>query len=142
MFAILPILKLMAPIAAGVIGDILGKQERGEITQAEADANIATAMADAEKEIVARQSEVVTAETKSEDWLTRNWRPLVALTSFFSYWYVIVAYPHLVAWKWISADIGFGEVGLENLFWLTATCVGGYIGGRSIEKIAKGIARR
>ena len=60
----------------------------------------------------------------------------MALTAFFSYWFVIVGYPFALAWELVPF-VRFGEAGLQNLFWLTTICVGGYIGGRSLEKIMR-----
>ena len=93
----------------------------------------------AASEIAARRDVLVT-ELRGESWLQRTWRPIVALTAFFSYWFVIVAYPFLHAWGWLPA-VRFGEVGLQNLFWLTTVAVGGYITGRTLEKISAAIRR-
>ena len=84
--------------------------------------------------------EVIVSELRGESWLQRNWRPIVALTAFFSYWFVIVAYPFLLAWGWLP-PVRFGEAGLQNLFWLTTVAVGGYITGRTLEKITAAIRR-
>ena len=89
----------------------------------------------AETELKARR-DVLRAEIAGESALQRLWRPVVALTAFFSYWYVIVAVPHLVAWG-VMAPPRFGEKGLDNLFWLAAISVGGYIGARTAEKLAR-----
>ena len=68
--------------------------------------------------------------------MQRYWRPVVALTAFFSYWFVIIAYPFLHAWGVLPA-VRFGEAGLQNMFWLTTVAVGGYIGGRTVEKVTR-----
>ncbi len=80
---------------------------------------------------------VVLAEIKSEDWLTRNWRPLVMLTLMGFIVFVGLAIPFL--------DFVFGSPvtfnprwsALPPQFWdFLSIGVGGYIGGRTLEKVA------
>ena len=130
---------LGGPIVDSVVG-VFSKIQDRKMTEAEIRGEVERAVLRTISEVTRSQADVITAETRAEDWLTRNWRPIVALTSFFSYWYVIVAYPHLSAWG-LLPKLGFGEAGLENLFYLTAVCVGGYVGGRTVEKVAGMILR-
>ncbi len=131
---------LGGPIVDAVVG-VVGKIQDRKMTEAEIRGEVETAVLGTIKEVTKSQADVIMAETRSEDWLTRNWRPIVALTSFFSYWYVIVAYPHLYAWG-LMPQLGFGEVGLNNMFYLTTICVGGYVGGRTVEKVTSMILGR
>ena len=80
---------------------------------------------------------VVLAEIKSEDWLTRSWRPLVMLTLMGFIVFVGLAIPFL--------DFVFGSPvtfnprwsALPPQFWdFLSIGVGGYIGGRTLEKVA------
>jgi hypothetical protein len=80
---------------------------------------------------------VVLAEIKSEDWLTRNWRPLVMLTLMGFIVFVGLVIPAL--------DFVFGAPvtfnprwsALPPQFWdFLSIGVGGYIGGRTLEKVA------
>ena len=80
--------------------------------------------------------DVLVAELRGESAIQRYWRPVVALTAFFSYWFVIIAYPFLLAWG-LLPQVRFGETGLQNMFWLTTVAVGGYIGGRTVEKMMR-----
>lgn len=131
---------LGGPIVNGVMGIVKGFQER-QMTEAEMRAEVEKAVLETITEVTKSQADVIMAETRSEDWLTRNWRPLVALTAFFSYWYVIIGYPHLHAWG-LMPQLGFGEAGLENMFYLTVVSVGGYVGGRTVEKVTGMIVGR
>lgn len=128
---------LGGPIVDAVVG-VFNKYQDRKMTEAEIRGEVEKAVLGTITEVTKSQADVIMAETRSEDWLTRNWRPIVALTSFFSYWYVIVAYPHLFAWG-LMPKLGFGEAGLENLFYLTTVCVGGYVGGRTVEKVTGAI---
>ncbi len=132
MFALIG--KILAGPIVGAVVDIFKKYQDRKMTEAELNAEVEKAVLGVIETTVRTQGDVIMQEARSEDWLTRNWRPVVALTAFFSYWYVVVLYPHLFTWGWIG-KVGFGEKGLENLFYLTIVCVGGYIGGRTIEKI-------
>ncbi len=125
---------LIASIVAGPLLDYLKSADQAKLSRAALEAEIQKALIASQSEIAAEQARIVIAEAGG-DWLQRNWRPLVALTAFFSYWFVIVGYPFLYAWA-LLPPVRFGEEGLRNLFWLTVTCVGGYIGGRTLEKIA------
>ncbi len=129
---------LAGPAARAAMEAFRAAQRRG-MSEAAARAEVEKAVAAAIEKVAAAElsarRDVLIAELSGESRLQRAWRPVVALTAFFSYWYVVVLLPHLVSWGWMKSP-GFGERGLENLFWLTVLCVGGYIGGRTAEKIA------
>ncbi len=104
------------------------------VLQAEVEKAVREALAHTERVALKARRDVLKAELAGESWLQRHWRPLVALTAFFSYWFVIIAYPFLHAWGLLPA-VRFGEEGMRNMFWLAALAVGGYIGGRTLEKV-------
>lgn len=85
-----------------------------------------------ESELVKAQANIIVAEAQGESWLQRNWRPILML--------VIVA---IVANNFLVVPIlqlfGLESVVLElpdQLYTLMTVGVGGYIAGRSGEKIA------
>lgn len=81
-------------------------------------------------EVTKYQSEVIIAEAKGESWLQRNWRP--SLMAIFG---LIVANNYILA-PYLDAMFDWTVV-LEipdQLWGLLKLGVGGYIGGRSIEK--------
>jgi hypothetical protein len=126
---------LLAKLLAGPLFDWLKTRDAAQLSRAALEAEIEKALIAQQQAIAAEQAKLVAAEI-SGSWLQRSWRPIVALTAFFSYWFVIVGYPFALAWG-LLPFVRFGEQGLQNLFWLTVTCVGGYIGGRSLEKIMR-----
>lgn len=128
--------KLFIGEALGPITDLAKAWINKEITEEEFRVRLNTVIVQAFTNLWATQAQVIMAEINSESWLVRHWRPIVALTSFFSVWYVIVAIPHLVYWGVMERSPSFGDVGLGWLNTLAITCVGGYIGGRSVEKVA------
>lgn len=85
--------------------------------------------AEFESKIAALQTQVITAEAQGESPLQRNWRPLLMLT-----------FTGLVVARWFgyAAEIP-QEIELE-LWAIIKIGIGGYVGGRSVEKIAKEIA--
>jgi hypothetical protein len=82
------------------------------------------------------QAKIITAEAESESWIARNWRPLTMI--------VFVA---LVVNRWtgLSVLLGVPQVmvphDIELKLWDAITLgLGGYIAGRSLEKIAPSVA--
>lgn len=76
---------------------------------------------DLEKQLLTAQAAIITAEAQGQSWLQRNWRPIVMLTFL-----VLVVcdsfgwlYNPLAPEAWTLIQIGLG----------------GYVGGRSLEKI-------
>jgi hypothetical protein len=127
------LIAVIAKLLAGPLFDWLKARDAAQLTQATLEAEINKALIAQEAQIAEAQARIITTELTG-GWLQRHWRPIVALTAFFSYWFVIVGYPFALAWNLVPF-VRFGEAGLQNLFWLTTICVGGYIGGRSLEKI-------
>ena len=125
----------------GPISDLAGKYIENQTSREKFKADLEGVLAVQSTELAKVQSSVIIAETQSEDWLTHNWRPIVALTAFFSCWFVVFPYAFFVKWG-LLPQVFFGEKGLEYFFTLTTLCVGGYIGGRSVEKVSTTIIGR
>tara|TARA_B100000780_G_C20649808_1_gene258868 strand:- start:31 stop:426 length:396 start_codon:yes stop_codon:yes gene_type:complete len=80
-------------------------------------------------ELQRMQTEIILAEAKG-NWLQRSWRPLLMLAFGFIVIYV----------KFIAPLFSLPIPPLENEFWnLLQLGIGGYVVGRSAEKIAKSI---
>lgn len=76
-----------------------------------------------EKERIAGQQKIVQAEAESEHWLTANWRPITMLT------FLALA---------VGDTFGLFATPLRDEAWnLLQLGLGGYVVGRSGEKIAK-----
>ncbi|NJM30564.1 MAG: hypothetical protein HC855_11075 [Rhizobiales bacterium] len=81
---------------------------------------------------------VIIAETKSEDWLTRNWRPILmlVLTALLLVVGALIPFVELLAGHPIAYQPRWQALPPE--FWnFLSIGMGGYIGGRSLEKIAR-----
>ena len=87
---------------------------------------------DEKNKLLESQTSIVAAEAKGESWLQRNWRPVLMLLCVFIVFnnYVLVPYfkaPYTV---------------LDNNIWdLIEIGVGGYVAGRSLEKVSSTIGQ-
>lgn len=77
-----------------------------------------------EKQLLTKQADVIIAEAKSESWIARNWRPITMLT-----------FLTLVVGDSLGILVNFNE----EMFLLLEIGLGGYVVGRSAEKITKSI---
>ena len=106
--------------------------------EAELEKALATSLAETAAAELRARSGVLISELKGESWLQRNWRPLVAI----AFAAVIVFYGLILP---IAVD-WFGlpplRVGDTLLGWIMTSvniAIGGYIGGRTLEKIARAL---
>ena len=77
---------------------------------------------DYEKQIAESQASIIVAEAQANSWLTRTWRPITMLT-----------FVALVVWSQFT--------GMEipaDLWFVIKIGLGGYLGGRSVEKSVEG----
>jgi hypothetical protein len=87
---------------------------------------------DYEKTVANAQRDVLVAEANSQSWIARNWRPILMLSITFLLVHKFFLFPYLSKW-WAIPELEFPP----ELFTLLTVGVGGYIVGRSGEKIAK-----
>ncbi len=83
------------------------------------------------------EQQIVLEEIKSEHWLTRSWRPILmlCLIAFLVFVGFVLPMADLLAGKTIPFNPRWKS--LPDGFWdFLSVGVGGYIGGRSLEKIA------
>lgn len=77
------------------------------------------------------QMQIITAEAKSEHWLTSAWRPITMLTFVAIVANNYILYPYLSLF-WLEAPLLDTPDQLWNLLQIG---IGGYVVGRSAEKI-------
>lgn len=122
----------------GSITDVAKAFINKEITIEEYQSKVAGLLVPAIGELAKAQRDVIMAEATSESWIARNWRPMVAIAfGFIPFFYGLIV-PILVGWFGMPSP----RVGDELLKWImdaVVICLGGYIGGRSLEKIATSI---
>lgn len=84
-----------------------------------------------ETKLMETRGSIISAEAKSDHWLTATWRPIVMLT-----------FTALVVARWMGWSAPDMPPGLEEkLFSIIQIGLGGYVVGRSGEKIAKVIKK-
>jgi len=78
---------------------------------------------DYEQKIIEVQGSIIVAEAQSKSWITRSWRPITMLTFVF-----------LIVYSTFT-----GMVIPEDLWTVIKLGLGGYVIGRSAEKIVPGV---
>jgi len=86
-----------------------------------------------ELEYTKMRANIITSEAKSEHWITSTWRPITMLVFVFIIFNNYILVPYAQAF---GANIP--SLNLTNEMWdLLKIGIGGYIVGRSAEKVAK-----
>jgi Holin of 3TMs, for gene-transfer release len=131
------ILNLVTGLMSGPITKALDAFVKDQELRRKLEADLQTKLADHLGKTEELEQAVVLAEIKSEDWLTRNWRPMVMLTLMGFIVFVGLVLPGM--------DFVFGRTVVFNPRWTAlppqfwdflSIGVGGYIGGRTLEKVA------
>ena len=111
------------------IGKVIDNLFTTDEERLEAKNKIFQVIQEKELELQKMQTDIIIAEAKG-NWLQRSWRPILMLSFGFIVIYV----------KFIAPLFGFTIPPLENEFWnLLQLGIGGYVVGRSAEKIAKSV---
>lgn len=119
----LSILTAILPTLNSTIARIIPDKDEQQRLQSE----LALALMASESELSNAAAKIITAEAQGESWLQRNWRPMLMI------WFAI-----LVGAYWFGmTPPNLSEDRIGDLFQLVQIGVGGYIVGRSGEKIAK-----
>ncbi|MCA0433511.1 MAG: holin family protein [Proteobacteria bacterium] len=130
------IVKFVTALMAGPFGKLIEAHVKDAELRRKIEAELQVQMlAELGKEAALGQA-VVLAEVQSEHWLTRSWRPLLMMTLLGFLVLVglvlpvadlIAGYPVPFNPRWSALPEGFWQ--------FLSVGVGGYIGGRSVEKI-------
>lgn len=99
-------------------------EEAGKIKQAvfQTQTNMAMAVLDYEKQLLDSQKSIIVAEAQGGSWLQRSWRPITMLTFL-----VLVVCD---SFGWLATPLA------AEAWTLLQIGLGGYVAGRSLEKIA------
>ena len=124
--------KIIDWFGGSVIKDLLGGLDKLFTSKEEkikAESIIKQILIEKQLELQKMQTEIILAEAKG-NWLQRSWRPILMLSFGFIVIYV----------KFLAPVFGFTIPILEIEFWeLLKIGIGGYVVGRSAEKISKNI---
>jgi hypothetical protein len=120
----------LLPVLAPILGDVIRRVIPDSEAQAKAEAEAQMMLMQRSADIEQAAADVVKTEAQSEHWLTATWRPIVMLTLTG----MIVA-----RWMGYSAP-GISEAEALKLWSIVEIGLGGYVIGRSAEKIAPMVA--
>mgnify|MGYP003643039595 FL=1 len=123
------ILDFLTGNVIGEIGKVIDNLFTTDEERLEAKNKIFQIIQEKELELQKMQTDVIIAEAKG-NWLQRSWRPILMLAFGF-----IVIYC-----KFVAPAFNLSSPQLEIEFWeLLKIGIGGYVVGRSAEKIAKSV---
>jgi len=124
-----PIIGKVLETSLGIVDQLVPDKDLA----AKIKAGIAQSVEDNAAKLDLAGTSIVKAEAAGKSWLQRNWRPILMLTivSIIFNNYVLAPYLSLFTDKVAIIDLPGGLWALLNVG------VGGYVGGRSGEKIAK-----
>ncbi len=124
-------LAALLPALVPILGDAIRRlfPDPAEAAKAQAELNNAL-MANAAK-IEEAAAAIIADEAKSEHWLASSWRPLVMLT-----------FTALIVARWLGYSApGISEAEVLKLWDIVQLGLGGYVIGRSAEKIVPQLAQ-
>ncbi len=119
--ALLAVIPTLAKMIGGVIDKAVPDKDLAEKIKAEANRQIL----DNDSKSLELAASIITAEAKSEHWLTSTWRPLVMLT-----------FTGLIVLRWLGLTVDIPAEIEQELWSVVQLGIGGYTIGRSGEKIA------
>ena len=121
--------KILDWFSGGVIkqvGDVIDNLFTSDEERANAKIKVLEVLKEQQLELQKLQTEIIVAEANG-NWLQRSWRPILMLSFGFIVIYV----------KFVAPLFELKIPELENEFWdLLQIGIGGYVVGRSAEKIA------
>ena len=123
---ILAVLQAIAPSIFKIIDDAVEDKDMANKLKNE----VSMQMLDNQSSIADASAKVIMSEATGESWLQRNWRPMLMI------WFSI-----LIGGYWFGfVPINMPVTIVASMFNLVTIGVGGYVGGRTVEKVASTIA--
>jgi len=118
------------PALVPILGDVIRRLVPDSEAQAKAEAELSVALMQRAQEIENAAASIVKTEAASEHWLTATWRPIVML--------VLTA---MIVARWLGYSApNISEAEALKLWSIVEIGLGGYVIGRSAEKIAPMVA--
>lgn len=123
-------LQALIPALAPIITKVVGNLFPDPAERAKAEADAMRQLLEHQSEIESAAAKIINTEAASSHWLAANWRPLTMLT------FVV-----LIVARWFGlAAPGLSEAEYLKLWSIVEFGLGGYVVGRSVEKIAPSVA--
>lgn len=123
-------LPLLIPALAPLLGRVVGNLFPDPTERAKAEAEMLRALMENQREIEAAAGQIIQTEAASSHWLAANWRPLLMLV-----------FGGLIVARWFGwAAPNLSEAEYLKLWDIVELGLGGYVIGRSAEKIIPAVA--
>lgn len=123
-------IQALVPALAPIIGQIVGSLFPDQTEKAKAEAEAMRQLLAHQSEIESAAAKIIQTEAASTHWLAANWRPLTMLV-----------FVGLIVARWFGwAAPGLQEAEYLKLWSIVEFGLGGYVVGRSVEKVAPSIA--
>jgi len=120
----------LIPALAPIVGQIVGSLFPDPTEKVKAEAEAMRQLLAHQGEIEAAAAKIIQTEAASTHWLAANWRPLVMLV-----------FCGLIVARWFGwAAPNLSEAEYLKLWSIVEFGLGGYVVGRSVEKVAPSIA--
>jgi hypothetical protein len=114
---------------AGSVADRIFPNPEHELKRIELQQALQAAVLERSSEIERAAAEVVKSEAQGQSWLQRTWRPITMLT-----------FVALIVARWLGWSApNLGEAEVLKLWDIVEIGLGGYVIGRSAEKVLPGI---
>ena len=123
-------IQALIPALAPIIGKIVGNLFPDQTEKAKAEAEAMRQLLAHQADIESAAAKIIQTEAASTHWLSANWRPLTMLV-----------FVGLIVARWFGwAAPGLQEAEYLKLWSIVEFGLGGYVVGRSVEKVAPSIA--
>lgn len=124
-------IQALIPVLAPILGKVLDKAIPDKDAREKAQAAALTQLMEHQHEIEQAAGQIIKTEAASSHWLAANWRPLTMLT-----------FTGLIVARWFGfAAPELSEAEYLALWDIVEIGIGGYIVGRSAEKIVPSLAQ-
>lgn len=124
-------IQALIPALAPIVGQIVGSLFPDPTEKAKAEAEAMRQLLAHQGEIEAAAAKIIQTEAASTHWLAANWRPLLMLT-----------FGGLIVARWFGwAAPNLSEAEYLKLWSIVELGIGGYVIGRSAEKVLPTIAQ-
>ena len=123
-------IQALIPALAPIIGDVVKSVFPDKDKAREIESALIIKLNENATQLNISAADIIKAEAQSESWLARNWRPMVMVT-----------FAGLIVARWFGwAAPNLTEAEYLKLWSIVEFGLGGYVIGRSVEKIAPSIA--
>lgn len=123
-------IQALIPALAPIIGDVVKSVFPDKDKAKEIESALIIKLNENATQLNIAAADIIKAEAQSESWLARNWRPMV-----------MVVFAGLIVARWFGwAAPNLTEAEYLKLWSIVEFGLGGYVVGRSVEKIAPSIA--